>query len=67
VLHYSARTAGAFIAAAAAAGVTDSAMKIRHFCLSAQVATPLVAAGAATVDIAAAPNEAALLALIDMP
>jgi len=67
VLHYSARTAGAFIAAAAAAGVTDYAMKIRHFCLSAQVAAPLVAAGAATVDIAAAPNEAALLALIDMP
>jgi uroporphyrinogen-III synthase len=67
VLHYSARTAGAFIAAAAAAGVTDSTMKIRHFCLSAQVAAPLAAAGATTVDIAGAPNEAALLALIDMP
>jgi uroporphyrinogen-III synthase len=67
VLHYSARTAGAFIAAAAAAGGTDSVMRIRHFCLSPQVAAPLVAAGAAIVDIAAAPNEAALLALIDMP
>jgi uroporphyrinogen-III synthase len=67
VLHYSARTAGAFIAAAAAAGVMDSAMNIKHLCLSAQVAAPLVAAGAATVDIAAEPNEAALLALIDMP
>jgi uroporphyrinogen-III synthase len=67
VLHYSARTASAFVAAAAAAGVTDSAMKIRHFCLSAQVAAPLAAAGAATVDIAGAPNEAALLSLIDMP
>jgi hypothetical protein len=42
-------------------------MKIRHFCLSAQVAAPLAAAGATTVDIAGAPNEAALLALIDMP
>jgi len=67
VLHYSARTASAFVAAAAAAGVTDSVMRIRHFCLSPQVAGPLVAAGAATVHIAAAPNEAALLALIDMP
>jgi uroporphyrinogen-III synthase len=67
VLHYSARTAGAFIAAAAAAGIMDSAMKIRHFCLSTQVAAPLAAAGAATVAIAAAPNEAALLALVEMP
>ncbi len=67
VLHYSARTAAAFIAAAAAAGVMDSAMKIRHFCLSAQVAAPLVAGFAASVDIAGAPNEAALLALIDLP
>ncbi len=67
VLHYSARTAGAFITAAAAAGLADSAMKIRHFCLSSQVAAPLVAAGAATIDVALAPNEAALLALIDMP
>jgi uroporphyrinogen-III synthase len=67
VLHYSARTAGAFIAAAAATGIKDSAMKIRHLCLSAQVAAPLAAAGATTVDIAGSPNEAALLALIDMP
>ena len=67
VLHYSARTAGAFIAAARAAGITDFAMKIRHFCLSSQVAAPLAAAGAASVRIAGAPNEAALFALIDMP
>jgi uroporphyrinogen-III synthase len=67
VLHYSARTANAFIAAANAAGIMDSAMKIRHFCLSSQAAAPLAAAGAAAVDIAGAPNEAALLALVDMP
>jgi len=67
VLHYSARTASAFIAAAAAAGVTGSAMKIRHFCLSSEVAVPLAAAGAAALHIAPAPNEAALLTLIDMP
>jgi uroporphyrinogen-III synthase len=66
-LHYSARTAGAFIAAAEAAGVKDFAMKIRHLCLSPQVAAPLAAAGAGVVDIAAAPNEAALLTLVDTP
>jgi len=65
VLHYSARTASAFISAAKAAGIVDSAMKVRHFCLSAQVAAPLSAAAAAAVEIAAAPNEAALLALVD--
>jgi len=67
VLHYSARTASAFVAAAKAAGLSESAMKIRHLCLSAQVARPLAASGAAAVIVAAAPNEDALLALIDMP
>ena len=67
VLHYSARTASAFVAAATAAGLSDSAMKIRHLCLSAQVARPLAASGAAAVMVAAAPNEDALLALTDMP
>jgi uroporphyrinogen-III synthase len=67
VLHYSARTASAFVAAAKAAGLSDSAMKIRHLCLSAQVARPLAASGAAAVIVAAAPDEDALLALIDMP
>jgi uroporphyrinogen-III synthase len=67
VLHYSARTASAFVAAATAAGLLDSAMKIRHLCLSAQVARPLAASGAAAVIVAAAPDEDALLALVDMP
>jgi uroporphyrinogen-III synthase len=67
VLHYSARTASAFVAAAKAAGLSDSAMKIRHLCLSAQVARPLAAFGAGAVIVAAAPNEDALLALVDMP
>jgi uroporphyrinogen-III synthase len=67
VLHYSARTASAYVAAAKAAGLTESAMKIRHLCLSSQVARPLAASGAGAVLVAAAPNEEALLALIDMP
>src|SRR5262249_60690023 len=41
VLHYSARTAAAFVAAVTAAGVGDLSIQIRHLCLSAQVAAPL--------------------------
>jgi len=67
VLHYSARSASAFVAAARAAEVMHSAMKIKHFCLSVLVGAPLVAAGAATVSIAADPNETALLDLVDVP
>jgi uroporphyrinogen-III synthase len=67
VLHYSARTAQAFITAAQAAGVMDFAMKIMHFCLSPQVAVPLAAVGARTILIAEAPNETALFTLIEMP
>jgi uroporphyrinogen-III synthase len=64
VLHYSARTAAAFVAAAAAAGIRDLSIRARHLCLSAQVAAPLAAAGARAIDIASEPNEQALLALI---
>lgn len=64
VLHYSARTAGAFVSAATAAGIRDLSMQARHLCLSAQVAAPLAAAGAAAIDIASEPNEQALFALI---
>ncbi len=65
VLHYSARTAGAFVAAATAAGIRDLSMQARHLCLSAQVAAPLAAAGAEAIDIASEPNEQALFALVD--
>jgi len=61
------RSASAFVAAARAAEVMHSAMKIKHFCLSVLVGAPLVAAGAATVSIAADPNETALLDLVDVP
>jgi len=64
VLHYSARTAAAFVAAATAAGVRDLSIRARHLCLSVQVAAPLAAAGATAIDIAREPNEQALLALI---
>jgi uroporphyrinogen-III synthase len=64
VLHYSARTAAAFMAAATAAGIRDLSIQARHLCLSAQVAAPLAAAGATVIDVASEPNEQALFALI---
>ncbi|MFZ0839531.1 MAG: uroporphyrinogen-III synthase [Xanthobacteraceae bacterium] len=62
VLHFSARTAAAFVTAAAAVGPT--ALGLPQFCLSAAVAKPLQAAGARDLRIAARPDEAALLDLI---
>jgi uroporphyrinogen-III synthase len=67
VLHYSPRSASAFLTAAAEAGLRDFARSVKHFCLSPAVAAPLIAAGAGTVNVAAAPAEGALLALIDRP
>jgi uroporphyrinogen-III synthase len=64
VLHYSARTAAAFVAATAMAGIGDFAIQTRHLCMSAQVAAPLAAAGAKVIEIASEANERALLALI---
>jgi uroporphyrinogen-III synthase len=64
VLHYSARTAAAFVAAATAAGIRDLSIRARHLCLSAQVAAPLAAAGAKSIAVASEPNEQALFALI---
>jgi uroporphyrinogen-III synthase len=64
VLHYSARTAAAFVAAATASGIRDLSIGVRHLCLSAQVAAPLAVAGARAIDVASEPNEQALFALI---
>jgi uroporphyrinogen-III synthase len=64
VLHYSARTAAAFVAAVTRAGIEDLSIQARHFCLSTQVAAPLAAAGATAIEVASEPNEQALLALL---
>ncbi|MBO0752930.1 MAG: uroporphyrinogen-III synthase [Bradyrhizobiaceae bacterium] len=64
VLHYSARTAAAFVAAATGAGIRDLSIRARHLCLSDRVAAPLVVAGASAIDVASEPNEQALFALI---
>jgi uroporphyrinogen-III synthase len=64
VLHFSRRSAEAYVNAARAAGLLADALKPVHFCLSAQVAEPLAQAGAADIRVAERPNEAVLIALI---
>lgn len=62
VLHYSRRTAVAYVGCAEAAGLLKA--PVVHYCLSAQVAEPLAAAGIADLRVAAAPDERALFALL---
>jgi uroporphyrinogen-III synthase len=64
VLHYSRRSADAFVALALAALIDIKKLTIRHYCVSAQAAGPLRDAGAAA-RAAATPDEAALFALIE--
>jgi uroporphyrinogen-III synthase len=64
VLHFSRRSAAAFIHCAERAGIRERALAATHYCLSPQVAEPLAAARAGTIAIAARPDEAALMALI---
>jgi uroporphyrinogen-III synthase len=64
VLHFSHRSADNFIIGARTAGVVAKALALRHLCLSAQVAEPLMAAGARNVAVARRPDEASLLALL---
>jgi len=65
VLHYSRRSADAFEAIAMAARIDLKSLPIKHYCLSAQVAAPLRQSGVEHVVVAARPDEAALLALLD--
>jgi uroporphyrinogen-III synthase len=66
VLHFSRRSAENYLAGARAAGIADEALAVRHYCLSAQVAAPLQAAGAKRVVIAPRPEEAALIELLPL-
>ena len=61
VLHFSRRSAEAYVACAADAA---PALAPLHFCLSPAISEPLVAAGATGIRVAARPDEAALLALV---
>jgi uroporphyrinogen-III synthase len=65
VLHFSRRSAESYAAGARQAGIAGPALAVRHFCLAAQAAEPL--AGAGQVTIAARPDEAAMIALLQAP
>jgi len=60
VLHYSRRSARAFLEAARAGGVEISALAIPQCCISGAVALVVRDAGAAQVAVAASPDEMAL-------
>jgi uroporphyrinogen-III synthase len=64
VLHFSRRTAEAYVNAARGGGLLESALKPAHFCLSAQIAEPLAQAGAGTIHVPQRPIEAALIDLL---
>jgi uroporphyrinogen-III synthase len=65
VLHYSGRSARAFLDAARADGVEISALSVPQCCLSESVAAVLRDAGATQVVVAASPDENALLAALE--
>jgi uroporphyrinogen-III synthase len=65
VLHYSQRSARAFLDAARAAGVEVSALAIPQCCISATVASVVRDAGATQVVVAATPDENALFEALE--
>jgi uroporphyrinogen-III synthase len=65
VLHFSKRSAAAFVAAAEAAGQPLKLLGTRHYCLSAQVAEAFANKPVGALRVATQPNEQALMALID--
>jgi uroporphyrinogen-III synthase len=65
VLHYSRRSARAFLDAARAAGVEISALAIPQACISAAVASVLREAGATQLVVAASPHESALFEALE--
>lgn len=65
VLHYSRRSARAFLDAARAGGVEISALAIPQCCISANVASVVRDAGAMQVMVAVSPDENALFEALD--
>jgi uroporphyrinogen-III synthase len=65
VLHYSRRSARAFLESVRAAGVEISALSVPQCCISAGVAAVIRDAGATRVMAAASPDENALFAALD--
>lgn len=66
VLHFSRRSAEAYVDAARHAGALEAALaRPAHFCLSRRIAEPLRRAGVVDVRIAARPEEPALIDLVE--
>ena len=65
VLHYSRRSAAAFLEAVRNEGIEVSALAVPQCCISANVAAVLHEAGAAQVKVAASPDEKALFEALD--
>ena len=65
VLHFSRRSAQAYLECARHAGLLARALEPLQLCLSDQVAQPLAMTDCAGIKIAPHPDEAALIALID--
>lgn len=66
-LHYSRRSAAIALALAEGAGHGGAFRRLRHYCLSADVAAPLEAAGVPVHFVAARPREAELLDALAPP
>jgi len=64
VLHYSRRSADLVVRLVEEAGLASNLLTLPHLCLSADVAVPLMSAGATTL-VAGDPSEEALLMLLD--
>jgi uroporphyrinogen-III synthase len=65
VLHFSRRTAQTYLECARRAGLLARALEPLHFCLSEQVAEPLATMASAGIKIAARPDEAALIEVVN--
>jgi uroporphyrinogen-III synthase len=65
VLHYSVRSARAFVEAVRGAGVEISALSVPQCCLSGNLAAILREAGATRVQVAATPDEKALFEALE--
>jgi uroporphyrinogen-III synthase len=66
VLHFSRRSADNYLDGAKKADLVAQALRVRHLCLSSAVAEPLINAGASQIAIAKHPDEASLIALVDV-
>ena len=64
VLHFSTRSAQAYLDCASRAGIREAALAPVHICISRHAAEPLAAAGAAAIRVAPRPDEAAMIELV---